>query len=75
MILYIVFIGTPISYGSVDKEKCKSLIMVILLSYMDTMYFLHDKAKERGANKIRLKVYEENLKARLLYKKIGYKVK
>lgn len=34
---------------------------------------LHEIAKERGSDKIRLSVYVDNLKAISLYKKLGYK--
>lgn len=35
--------------------------------------FLHLVARLRGARRIRLKVYPENIRARRLYEKIGYK--
>ncbi|MDD1776618.1 MAG: GNAT family N-acetyltransferase [Candidatus Helarchaeota archaeon] len=36
------------------------------------MHFLHSAARLKGATKIRLKVYPENLSAFNLYKKLGY---
>ncbi len=36
------------------------------------MEFLHATARERGANRIRLKVYPDNLKAVALYRSLGY---
>lgn len=36
------------------------------------MSFLHQAAKEKGSEKIRLKVYPENIQAIRVYKKLGY---
>jgi ribosomal protein S18 acetylase RimI-like enzyme len=36
------------------------------------MHFLHYAARERGASKIRLKVYPQNTTARHLYETLGY---
>jgi ribosomal protein S18 acetylase RimI-like enzyme len=36
------------------------------------MLFLHSRAKERGASKIRLTVYKDNIKAIRLYNQLGY---
>ena len=41
----------------------------------DFVSFLHDKAKKMGAAKVRLKVYEDNITAIGLYKKLGYHFK
>lgn len=37
------------------------------------MHFLHGAARRKGARQVRLKVYGENLAARNLYTKLGYK--
>lgn len=36
------------------------------------MLFLHEQARKKGAKKIRLKVYPENVRAVSLYKKLDY---
>ncbi len=36
------------------------------------MHFLHAAARSRGARKVRLKVYRENVSGRSLYIKLGY---
>jgi [ribosomal protein S18]-alanine N-acetyltransferase len=36
------------------------------------MYFLHAAARQRGANKVRLKVYPDNIRGVELYKSLGY---
>jgi|GEM_PF-502999 len=36
------------------------------------MEFLHAAARQRGANRIRLKVYPDNLRAMALYRSLGY---
>jgi len=36
------------------------------------MHFLHGAARQRGARRVRLKVYSDNLAARSLYAKLGY---
>ena len=36
------------------------------------MIFLHAEAKNKGASKVRLKVYSDNIKAIGLYKSLGY---
>jgi len=40
---------------------------------MTLMHFLHGAAKSRGAARIRLKVYPDNLPAITLYKSLGYR--
>jgi ribosomal-protein-alanine N-acetyltransferase len=36
------------------------------------MYFLHAAARQRGANKVRLRVYPDNIRSVKLYKSLGY---
>jgi ribosomal protein S18 acetylase RimI-like enzyme len=37
------------------------------------MHFLHTAARRKGARQVRLKVYSENVSARSLYVKLGYR--
>ena len=37
------------------------------------MHFLHVAARRRGCDKIRVKVYPQNVSAAALYEKLGYK--
>lgn len=39
---------------------------------IEFMKFLHDQARVRGAAKVRLKVYSNNIAARQLYERLGY---
>jgi ribosomal protein S18 acetylase RimI-like enzyme len=36
------------------------------------MHFLHAAARRRGADKVRLKVYPDNIRAIELYRELGY---
>jgi ribosomal-protein-alanine N-acetyltransferase len=36
------------------------------------MHFLHSAARQRGASRIRLRVYKDNITARSMYEKLGY---
>lgn len=38
----------------------------------DFMWFLHNQARVKGASKVRLKVYSNNIGARQLYENLGY---
>jgi ribosomal-protein-alanine N-acetyltransferase len=37
------------------------------------MHFLHNAARQRGAKRVRLKVYKENVVAYRMYEKLGYR--
>jgi ribosomal-protein-alanine N-acetyltransferase len=76
--------GIPVGYGMLrgwaEGYEIPSLGIYISESQRGTglaklfMIFLHFAAKNRGAKKVRLKVYKDNVKAVKLYESLGYEL-
>jgi GNAT superfamily N-acetyltransferase len=72
--------GEPVAYGHLDREGMVTWLGLCVIDLQrrsgrgaEMLLFLHEEATSRGINALNLTVDEDNLPARSLYKKFGYK--